>query len=66
MTDFTPKALINAMRLKKAYQLLKTTNIPIGQVAYDCGFERPKYFSIQFRKQYGCNPSQIRKNELPQ
>jgi len=62
LADVAPKALIKTVRLKKAYQLLKTTDLPVAAVAYECGFEHANYFSAQFKQHFGSSPSQIRKN----
>lgn len=45
------------MRLKRARQLLDTRNFTIMEVAYQTGFNDPKYFSLCFKKYYGMRPS---------
>ena len=48
------------MRLENARKLLIETQLPISQVAYQCGFSEPSYFSKQFRRLFGEIPSQMR------
>jgi len=52
ITDF-----IKSQRLKRAAQLLTDNNMNIAEVAYTVGFNDRKYFSKEFRKQFGMAPS---------
>ncbi len=45
-------------RLKMAYQLLSERTQTLEQISYACGFNSVNYFSRQFKKRYGCTPSQ--------
>ena len=56
----TPNQFINEVRLENARKLLIETQLPISQVAYQCGFSEPSYFSKQFRRLFGEIPSQMR------
>jgi signal transduction histidine kinase/DNA-binding response OmpR family regulator/ligand-binding sensor domain-containing protein len=53
----TPVEFVQEMRLKRARQLLDTRNFTIMEVAYQTGFNDPKYFSLCFKKYYGMRPS---------
>jgi ligand-binding sensor domain-containing protein/signal transduction histidine kinase/AraC-like DNA-binding protein len=53
ITDF-----IKSQRLKRAAQLLKENQLSISEVAYSVGFNDRKYFSKEFRKQFGVAPSE--------
>ncbi len=53
---------ISFVRLKRAKELLLTTDAPIGNIALNVGFEDINYFSRVFRKKEGCSPLQYRKN----
>jgi signal transduction histidine kinase/DNA-binding response OmpR family regulator len=53
----TPVEFVQEMRLKRARQLLDTHNFTIMEVAYQTGFNDPKYFSLCFKKYYGMRPS---------
>ncbi|NUZ12785.1 AraC family transcriptional regulator [Pseudoalteromonas sp. McH1-7] len=57
----TPNQFINEVRLENARKLLVETRLPVSQVAYQCGFSEPSYFSKQFRRLFGDIPSQLRK-----
>ena len=44
-------------RLKKAYLLITQTDLPLKEVAYQCGFGMYLNFYKAFRKKYGFSPS---------
>ncbi|MEM6502026.1 MAG: AraC family transcriptional regulator [Cyanobacteria bacterium P01_C01_bin.89] len=50
-------------RLEHGLSLLQSTDIPISNIALDCGFKTPSHFSDSFRKRFGIKPSEIRKVE---
>lgn len=58
----TPADFMREARLKRAAYLLLTTRNPVSNIAYECGFTDPKYFSRVFRSTYGVNPSEYREN----
>ncbi len=58
LTDNTPKNFLKSFRLKRAAQLLQTGKLNVSEVAYQVGFNEPKYFSKVFQKEFGCSPSQ--------
>lgn len=60
----TPNQFINEVRLENARKLLVETRLPVSQVAYQCGFSEPSYFTKQFRRLFGEIPSQLRKELL--
>ncbi|MBC3766924.1 helix-turn-helix domain-containing protein [Neptunicella marina] len=43
----TPNQFINETRLENARRLLIETSLPVGEIAYQCGFSGPSYFSKQ-------------------
>lgn len=47
-------------RLSLAKQFLEETDLPVSEIADDCGFEDPNYFARCFRKHAGCAPSAFR------
>ena len=59
-TGLSAHDLIQGIRLSKAKSLLKGTEQPIAEIAYDCGFSDPEYFSRVFKKEYGSSPSEFR------
>lgn len=57
LTDLTIIDFIKSVRLKQAAQLLRQNQLSIAEVAYAVGFSDRKYFSKEFRKQFGKAPS---------
>lgn len=49
------------VRIEHAKNLLRTTNIGIGDVAYSVGYTDARHFSKLFKKQTGINPVEYRK-----
>ena len=62
LTDQSAGDFITSLRLKKAAQLLHLPDKNISDVAYDVGFNDPKYFSRIFRKYFGTPPSEYINN----
>lgn len=62
LTDLSSSLFIQKVKLQRAKQLLKSTEMNISEVAYEVGFEDPAYFSRQFSKTFGYPPSETRKN----
>lgn len=60
LTNFTPVEIIRTLRLKKARQMLTTTEKTVSEIAYDTGFTSPAYFSKCFKDAYGETPSDLR------
>ena len=52
-------------RLEEAKHLLSTSLLPVGEVAYQVGYENPRYFSEVFQRHCGKTPSQFRKGSPP-
>lgn len=57
----TPKQFLNEVRLENARRLLLESKLPIMEIAFQCGFSEPSYFSKQFKALFGILPSQVRK-----
>ena len=58
----TPIKFITKAKLNKSYELLRNTNIPISQIAENCGFTSQYYFSKIFKTENKQTPSEYRKN----
>lgn len=56
----TPLDFLREARIKRACQLLQTTTKSISDIAYECGFSDPKYFSRSFKASTGKSPSEYR------
>ncbi|THU40191.1 response regulator [Niastella caeni] len=57
LTGKTPIEYIRTIRLERAALLLLKTNKTVAEVAYETGFNNPKYFSRYFKNQFGVLPS---------
>lgn len=55
-----PLQWINSKRLEKALNLIKTTPLPIADIAYECGFESYVHFSRRFKSHFGCSANTMR------
>lgn len=58
------KDYLTRVRIERAKELLRTTNMKCSDVAYQSGYNDPHYFSFVFRKNTGLPPQQFR--QLPQ
>lgn len=56
----TPVKYINNLRLYKACELLKNTDIPVSQIAYQCGFTDSNYFARVFKNLREMTPREYR------
>ena len=48
-------------RLMYAAELLKNTDIPITEIAVECGYDSESYFMRQFKQHKGCTPTEFRR-----
>ncbi len=55
-------SLVTNLRVKKAIQLLNSTNLPIVEIAESVGYDTQHYFSTAFKKVVGVSPNKYRKN----
>lgn len=60
LTGMTPVEILRETRLKRAMQLLKTTDKKVSEIANEVGFATPGYFSSCFKKQYDKYPTDVR------
>ena len=56
VTGGTPNALIRAMRLKRAAQLLRESQMTITEITYAVGFSDLKHFRSLFQEHFGVLP----------
>jgi AraC-like DNA-binding protein len=59
----TPQELLHEARIKHACNLLRETALNVSEVAYQCGFSDPKYFSRCFKQRTGKTPSEYKSND---
>ncbi len=58
VTGGTPNALIRAMRLKRAAQLLKESQMTVTEITYAVGFSDLKHFRSLFLEHFGVLPGE--------
>jgi two-component system, response regulator YesN len=56
----TYRDYLTRVRIAHAKELLRTTNLLCAEVAYQCGYSDPHYFSHIFKKNTGMSPQQFR------
>jgi AraC-like DNA-binding protein len=59
-THMTPFQYLQNIRLKHAEILLRTTNLSVMDVCFQCGFSRLDYFSATFSKRYSFSPTKYK------
>lgn len=57
---------VNEVRLFHAYNDLLQTDMPVAEIMERNGFTNQKLFNREFKAQYGCTPSSIRKQSPPE
>ena len=61
LTDKTPSEFIRFIRLKRAAELLEKSQLFVNEVAYQVGFNDPKYFRKYFKDEFGVSPNEYKK-----
>lgn len=64
IVDLSANDFITSMRLKKSAMLMHQGNYNISEIAFEVGFNDPKYFSRCFRKHFGMSPSEYISGKL--
>ncbi len=59
-TNQTPIEYLIEIRIQKAMDLLRKTNLPISEIAYQVGFSDSNYFSRHFRDKVNSSPKEFR------
>ncbi len=60
-TGLSPVQYLQEIRLEKAKELLKTSNLSIAEVAYNVGYPDSAYFSALFRRVVSLSPGEYRR-----
>ena len=60
LTGSTPSEFIRLIRLRRAEQLLRQSQLSVAEISYMVGFNNPRYFSKYFKEMYGMMPSQYK------
>ena len=64
LTGMSITNYINHIRIEKAKDLLKTTQLTISEIAYDVGFVSSNYFARSFKKIANTSPASYRQKYL--
>ncbi|HEY3390021.1 MAG TPA: helix-turn-helix domain-containing protein, partial [Prolixibacteraceae bacterium] len=57
LTGKPPLEFIRSLRLKRAALLLTKSQMNVSEIAFQVGFNDPKYFSKHFKNEFGVLPS---------
>jgi AraC-like DNA-binding protein len=57
LTGKSPIEFIRTIRLQRAAQLLEKSQLTVSEIAYQVGFNNPKYFSKYFKDEFNVLPS---------
>lgn len=60
LVNLSTSEFVRTIRLQKAAQLLKESDISVSVVAYKVGFSDPNYFSRSFKEKYNKTPSEYK------
>lgn len=60
LTGMGPATYLTELRMERARRLLKTTDLPVADVALRSGYPRPSAFSTAFLRQTGVTPRRFR------
>ena len=56
----TPSSFFKNKRLEKAKELIKASDITIGEIAFETCFSDVAHFSRSFKEKFGCTPTEYR------
>jgi signal transduction histidine kinase/DNA-binding response OmpR family regulator/ligand-binding sensor domain-containing protein len=62
LSDKSISVFIRSTRLSVAKKQLRNTSLTISEIAYQCGFNNPIWFSSSFKQEFGVSPSKFRKS----
>lgn len=60
----SPLVYLNSIRLRKAFELITQTDMPLATIALECGFGDCFLMSRSFKKLTGITPSALRKRSI--
>ena len=66
LTGKAPIDFIRSIRMQRAVQLLEKSDLTISEIAYEVGFNNPKYFSRFFKKEFTMPPSAFPRKKMEQ
>jgi len=60
LTGMSPKQFTHKLRIRLAIRLLRTSNLSVTSIAYECGYRSLNYFHKHFKQQYAVTPREFR------
>lgn len=63
-TNTTPSQYLTQIRIKKASEMLRHTDLSVKDIATRTGYENANYFNKVFRKITGFSPSEFRESKI--
>jgi len=60
LTGMAPVDFVNRRRIRLACQLIDDGRASFSEIAWQCGFSSPQYFTRVFKREKGCTPSDYR------
>ncbi|WCL47603.1 AraC family transcriptional regulator [Leptospira sp. GIMC2001] len=63
VTGYTPREYQEKIRLERAAHLLHVSEIPIGDISFEVGYENPETFIRRFKSSFGLSPDKFRKKK---
>ncbi len=60
LSGYSPHDYVLDLKMRKAVRMLQSTDAPVKEIAYSCGFDNPEYFSRVFYRIYHTFPRQFR------
>ncbi|MGG7663563.1 hybrid sensor histidine kinase/response regulator transcription factor [Dyadobacter sp. BHUBP1] len=63
LTGKTPVEFIRIIRIRRAAGLLEKSQLTVAEIAYQVGFNNPKYFTKLFKEEYQMLPTEYRKKQ---
>ncbi|MGK9264943.1 AraC family transcriptional regulator [Sinorhizobium meliloti] len=60
-TGVPPHRYLIQMRVKKACRLLESSNLPIAEIAYECGFTHQEHMTRHFKQIFDTTPAAYRR-----
>ena len=60
LTGFSPVEFVREIRLERAAEYIRKSELSVSEISYKVGIEDPRYFSRCFKQKFGTTPSEYR------
>ena len=64
LTGMNLQNYVNKCRMEYVIEKMRTTDLPLAEIAEQSGFNSPRYFSTSFKNYTGMTPSQYKKDVI--